>query len=444
LHLGIFEHPGRSVFSAKHQGWFYSRSERMKGEPVWRILAMAMALWVLLNPAGAIGKEYEHPGTRSVKELFPPEFISGRQYRLRETVFCDGTLNQYTVDSNFGTFEVTGNGALRKLIREIQAISILRQVSGHEAYADSLGKAAEKPLRFGEHLIQDPVDTFHEVSRGVYRTVENAYTSATTKRSPHQDSQAEELLAFSAYKRENAYRLGVDVYSTNPVLQKELSRVGWSSVAGSLSFSAAMMPLGTVGTVVSTSRTGQQVMEALREEPPSALRRINEQKLVDMGVSTLTAKHFLDHPIFSPRHQTVITTSLGALQRVRGKDRFIRFILSAENEASANSFMVVAEILRGYHRQISPLRQITPRSDLVLASAENGYLFIPFPADYGLWTERMDRTLTALVKDRHSSDPNAKFELWVTGTLSPVAREELKRLGILIIENVDQKIELMD
>jgi hypothetical protein len=56
----------------------------------------------------------------------------------------------------------------------------------------------------------------------------------------------------------------------------------------------------------------------------------------------------------------------------------------------------------------------------------------------------MDRTLTALVKDRHSSDPNAKFELWVTGTLSPVAREELKRLGILIIENVDQKIDLMD
>jgi hypothetical protein len=205
-----------------------------------------------------------------------------------------------------------------------------------------------------------------------------------------------------------------------------------------------MMPLGTVGTVVSTSRTGQQVMEALREEPPSALRRINEQRLVDMGVSTLTAKHFLDHPIFSPRHQTIITASLGALQRVRGKDGFIRFILSAENEASANSFMVLAEILRGYQKKISPLRQITLRSDLVLASAENGYLFIPFPADYGLWTERMNHTLSPLVKGYRSSDPKAKFELWVTGTLSLFAREELKRLGVLVIENVDQKMEFMD
>jgi hypothetical protein len=106
--------------------------------------------------------------------------------------------------------------------------------------------------------------------------------------------------------------------------------------------------------------------------------------------------------------------------------------------------MVMAEILSGYHAKISPLKQITLRSDLVLASAENGYLFIPFPADYGLWTERMDHTLSPLVKESRSSDPKAKFELWVTGTLSPLAREELKRLGILIIENVNQKIDLMD
>jgi hypothetical protein len=416
----------------------------MKNEPDWRILAVVLALWVLPNPAGANAKEYERPGDRKVSEFFGPGFISGRQYRLRETIFSDGTLNRYTVDSNFGAFEVTGDEALRKLIKEIRAISILRQVSEPEAYTQSLGKAAEKPLRFGEHLIQDPVDTFNGVSKGAYRIVQNAYTSVTSKRNSYQDSQIEGLLAVSAYKRQYAYQLGVDVYSTNPVLQRELNRVGWVSVAGSVSFSVAMMPLGTVGTVVGTSRTGQQIVESLREEPPSALRRINEQRLVDMGVSKLTAKHFLDHPSFSPRHQTIITASLGALRRVHGKDKFIRFILSAGNEASANSFMYVAEILRGYQERISPLRELILHSDLVLARAENGYLFIPFPADYGLWTERLDHTLTPLVRDHQSSDPNTKFELWVTGTLSPLALEELKELGILVIENVVQKIEFMN
>ena len=56
----------------------------------------------------------------------------------------------------------------------------------------------------------------------------------------------------------------------------------------------------------------------------------------------------------------------------------------------------------------------------------------------------MDHTLSPLVKESRSSDPKAKFELWVTGTLSLFAREELKRLGVLVIENVDQKMEFMD
>jgi hypothetical protein len=416
----------------------------MSGEPGWRILAAGLALWVLLDPAAATAREYERPGDRNVSKFFRPDFISGRHYRIRDSVFCDGILNRYTVDSSFGTFEVTGDGALRKLIREIRAISILKQFSGPEVYAQSLGVAAEKPLRFGGHVIEDPIDAFNGVSKGVYQLAEDVYTSATTQRNPREDSRVEGLLALSSYKRQYAYELGVDVYSSNPVLQGELNRVGWASVAGSLSFSFAMMPLGMVGTAVSTSRTGQQIMELLREESPLKLRRINEQRLVDMGVSPLTAKHFLDHPAFSPRHQTILTTSLERLQRTRGKDRFIRFILSAENEAWANAFVVVAETLREYQERVSPLKEITLGSNLVLARAENGYLFIPFPADYGLWTEQADHTLTSLVRDHRSSDPHAKFELWVAGTLSPLTRKEMKHLGILVIENVDQELGFVD
>ena len=405
---------------------------------------MALALWVLLNPVVGLATEYERPGKRKVSEFFRPEFIRGRQYRLQETVFCNGVLNRYTVDSNAGTFEVTGDGALRKLIKEIRAISILRQVSAPEAYTQTLGKSAEKSLQFGEQLIQDPRDAFNGLSKGAYRIVENAYTSATTQRNPHQDSQIEELVALSSYKRGYAYQLGVDVYSSNPILQKELNRVGWASVAGSFTFSLAMMPLGTAGTVVSYSRLGQQIGDVLRDEPPAKLRRMNEQRLVEMGVLPLTAKHFLDHPIFTPRHQTVITTSLGTLQRLPGKDKFIRFILSAENETSANFFMNVTEILRGYQEKVSPLREIAFQGDLVLAKAENGYLFIPLPADYRLWTEDLYRSLAALVKTSTSSDVKTKWELWVTGRVSPSTGGALKRLGILVIENVDQKIEFMD
>ena len=83
-------------------------------------------------------------------------------------------------------------------------------------------------------------------------------------------------------------------------------------------------------------------------------------------------------------------------------------------------------------------------TDLLLARAENEYLFLPFPVDYGVWTEQADRLFSGVVERHSPSGSQGKFELWVTGSMSLKAREELERMGILLIENVDQKIELMD
>ncbi len=106
--------------------------------------------------------------------------------------------------------------------------------------------------------------------------------------------------------------------------------------------------------------------------------------------------------------------------------------------------MYVAEMLRGYQVNVSKLTEIIIHSDLVLAKAENGYLFIPLPIDDGIWTERADQVLTDLVQTYKPYGSGGKFELWVTGTVSPRAQEGLKRLGIMWIENLDRKIEFMD
>ena len=55
---------------------------------------------------------------------------------------------------------------------------------------------------------------------------------------------------------------------------------------------------------------------------------------------------FLDHPAFTPRHDTIIVAALEQLGNVRGRDRFLTLALSAEDEVSANYFQNVAEILR--------------------------------------------------------------------------------------------------
>lgn len=65
--------------------------------------------------------EYEQLHNRSIRDILPADQISGPNYKIRDTVRTDGFMDQFTVDSDFGVFEVTGDRALRKLLGEIRA-----------------------------------------------------------------------------------------------------------------------------------------------------------------------------------------------------------------------------------------------------------------------------------------------------------------------------------
>ncbi len=89
---------------------------------------------------------------------------------------------------------------------------------------------------------------------------------------------------------------------------------------------------------------------------------------------------------FTPRHDTVIVSSLATLNDAQGKDAFIRRILSANDEETANFFQYMAETMRGYQETVSPIMDIKVVSGLVFAKAKDGSVLIPLPVDYGIWT----------------------------------------------------------
>ena len=103
--------------------------------------AAAAAFLVAAAAAAAAGDYDEVPRDRSAKDILPAGVLKGAFYRVRDVVPTDGYTDQWKVDSDFGPFEVDGDGALRKLIGEIHAISELKKVSKTEAFAKGLGGA---------------------------------------------------------------------------------------------------------------------------------------------------------------------------------------------------------------------------------------------------------------------------------------------------------------
>ncbi len=403
-------------------------------------------LTLIISYGAAIGAaNYEIPRDKRASEVLPPNLRSGPHFRVQDRVGVDGYMLRFTVNSDYGTFTVTGEYGLRKLIKEIQAIAALKKTSKGEAFVEGVRGKAQETVEFGARLIDDPGRTLASVPQGVAKLFDNLSTGLLKPQDPRRDTVGQQLLNVSDAKRKMAYDPGVDVYSSNRVLQQELESISKAQALGSLGLSAAI-PYGG-GAVVGISRMSQtagEVNRLLRDESISGLRNINERKLQAMGVDRTLTQRFLSHNQLSPRHQTVIVASLEKLSGVRGRDDFIQFTLRAHDEDTANFMQNMAEILAAYQQPVSPIRELSPPL-IILARADNGTVLIPFPLDYGVWTRRAERVVkNTLAGYKTPSGKPANFEFWVTGAVSPLARRQLEAQGVKVVEHVNRRIGMMD
>jgi hypothetical protein len=404
----------------------------------------AIALTALAAAAGAGAAEYEVPQNRSAKDILPEDVLKGPNYRIQSLVVADGYMDRWTVSSDFGNFEVQGDLALYKLLGEIRAIAELRKVKKSEAFVKGLGGAATAPVGFAKSFITHPVDTLSGVPKGAYQIMENVGTSATSSKNPSEDPKLAQALKMSSYKRKYAAQLGVDVYSSNKVLQKELNSVAWAATLGDWGFSVAMLPAGVGGTVVSSIGTTQSVKNAVREEPPARLRIINNEKLEKVGIPEDLRKRFLDQPAFTPSQATIIAAALEELQGVAGRDAFLALAAAAADEAEANFYVEMAQMLRGYHQTAAKLTALAPLRRLVVAQTQAGQACIALPLDRLIWTDRADQVSNALKTTYQGPGFNGKFDVWLTGTLSPRARQELQGRGFTTTEEVGKRIGIVN
>ena len=232
----------------------------------------ALGVALVLTPQAAFAQQYETYGVRKAADILPPALQKGAHFRVRDDVVSYDYLHHFTVESDFGTFEVTSDAALRKLVREIAAIAALKDTKTIEAVGESVKQAAKAPFELAKNLVTHPVDTVSGVPKGVFQIFGNVAESITMTHDPAEDARIKQALFVSSWKRDFAAEHDVDVYSSNKVLQKELNRVGWAAAIAGLSISVATIPGGTAVTVLKNMRLlGQSHSSPVprQAQPPS-------------------------------------------------------------------------------------------------------------------------------------------------------------------------------
>jgi hypothetical protein len=176
--------------------------------------------------------EYETPGVLKAHDILPPELLESEHHTVMEDVATYELTNRFTILSTFGPFEAFSEDMLRIRIHEVKAIAALQDIKKSEAFRNAAEQAAMSSFKGAKSLITHPVNTVKGVPKGVGKLFSRVGEMFKGERGNHEDSVAKELIGFSVVKRQYAHKLGVDVYSSNKVLQKELNRVSWAGFAG--------------------------------------------------------------------------------------------------------------------------------------------------------------------------------------------------------------------
>lgn len=386
-------------------------------------------------PAG-----FEDPPTLNATEILLPEYASGPAFKVRPPVPTYGGRNGYMIDSDYGVFEADGNAMLVRRVREINAIARLREVSRTEEYKKALVSAAKSPALVAKGLIEHPAKTITGVPKGIWKSLNRIgqgvkEAAQDRERSEYEDSSAQELIGFSKSKRALALDLGVDPYSSNEALQRELNGIAWTSFAGKATFQLATAPIGGgAGAALTAINVTGAFNSSLRDKSPSDLRLSNLKALLDMGCSRAEADAFLGNSAFSPSAQTAIVLHLQSLEDVKNRPAFVKLANDISmDEGDALFFAETSRLLAQLHNGNTPLAQIEALDQLPIAVAKDGRAVIALEWDCAAWTLQASDFLALLQNSKFGKASPRGILVALSGDATPLAQEKMKTLGIQFV-----------
>lgn len=406
-------------------------------------------------PAALDGVGYEEAPVLSASQILQPAYRQGTYHKVREAVPTYSGANQYLIDSDFGVFEAEGNLLLQERVAEIHAIAQLQEISLRDEYKNAVVEAAKSPLVLARNLARNPVGTVSSVPKGIWKFVNRAgqgikEVADGRKRSEYEDGIGEDLVGMSKAKRELAAQLGVNPYSTNEVLQRELNGVAWASVGGNVTISALTLGLtGGAAVAMTTGNIAQTTSGVLRDTDPGDLRRANLAALIEMGVKKADGEAFLALPAFSPWHQTSLVHALKELDGVKGRELFLHAAMeNAADEADALFYSHTAHLISLLHRGDTPLESLGVFHGLPVCVAKDGRGVIALQWDYAAWSEATARFAAAL-KDFNAKEPIVKpkkgapisekgrWLVALSGQASPLFLQQMEATGVAVRERLE-------
>ena len=405
------------------------------------VLAAGLCLAALsagaFSPVAA--RSDEPPPRFTAAQLLTPAQLKGPHHTVADPVATEGYYHAFTIRSDFGEFEAEGRTLLAVRLQEVGALARLDEVSKTEVFLKAAGTSVVNVGKGVANAVTKPTETAKGIGSGVKRFGVNLgrmtkrTVDSATGDDPAEASKAEGNAAAAAGKsvlgvnraaRRWAQKVGVDPYTTNAVLRKALNDFGEVDAAGSIATKVVLPIPGVVGMTATVS-------DLVWSKDPEELRKINEQRLRDLGVPDATAQVLFRNSAMTLTYETRLIAALHALKLPGSADR-VAAAAQASHPRESLFHVESAELLQQRHAKTPFTRLLTDSSAAVAATA-GGTAVVLLPLDWVRWTAAAESTLREIDARARKELKATRVDVLLTGKTSSLAAKELAARGWRVI-----------
>jgi hypothetical protein len=387
------------------------------------------------RPYDAAAPADEPPPTFTAAQLLSPAELRGPHHAIGSAVVTEGYYHDFSITSDYGSFDAVGRSMLAVRLHEIEALAQLDDVSKTEVFLKAAGTSVLNVGKGVATAVTKPTETAKGVGSGVKRfgvnlgrmtkrTVDSATgddpAEASTQGGNATVSAGKSLAGISRASRRWAQKLGVDPYTTNAVLKKALDDIGEIDAAGSIATKVALPVPGVVGMTATVSGL-------VWGKDPEELRKLNEQRLKELGVPDSTAQRLFRNSAMTLSYETRLIAALYALKVPGAADR-IAAAAESKHEREALFHVECAELLEQRNAKTRFTRLLTDSLATTAVTADRQAVLL-LPVDWVRWTGTAESTLREIDARARQELKAATFTIVLTGKASDTAAKELAARG---------------
>jgi len=397
-----------------------------------RILSTAL----VLACAAARAQDSEPEPFLQAPALVQPALLSGPDFHVVPEVQVRGYMAHFVIDTKFGPLRADSVEMLAVRESEIPAIEALDRATRSQAFAHAIATRARKTGAAIAHVVEHPVDTVtglpecvvkylrkqigtwtgraQSVSDRASRQFENEGDPfhappgpmTAVREQPHDPAlvedkknrawyaragsetgrEAKRYLKYGEQRREMAKLLGVDPYSSNPILDEKLDELAWAAVWGNFSAGRALGEItGSAANVISWSG---KLNTYVLEKTPEELREINRKRLLNFCSDEFSVRVFLRRGGFNDTLRTALADALETLKPQSGCDQLIELAATTRGEVEARYLVDALRLLERQADAVGGKLIVTGAAIAWRTPADR--LLLPLPVDYLTWSHDLD------------------------------------------------------